>query len=226
MDKNTLKSLVKSYFKLVDAPATEESKEIFASATLADGTEISNDKDTDFAVGDDLFVKDSEGNWVQAPEGEHTSQSGITIVVDAEGKITGVHHPGEEGEGSLTEMAAEEEAVEATEEAFEAEDIAEDVVEEAIESGMTPEQVIETVKEVVDTVIAPQLEEMKSEMANCMARLAKYEERMAEEPATMSAQQRKFAALEKVKATKGEGKAFDPKAAQLEAVLSKIKKNK
>ena len=215
MDKTTLKSLVKSYFQLVDAPATEESKEIFASAKLADGTEISNDKETDFAVGDDLFVKDSENNWVSAPEGEHTSDSGITIVVDAEGKITGVHYPDAEGEGSLTEMSEE-----ITEQEMAAEDVAEEVIEEAIESGMTPEAVIETVKEVIDTVIAPQLEELKAKMAEYeMA----YKEKMSE-PAGVSAQQKRFAAIQEVKANAKNVKGFDAKKAQYEAFLNKNKK--
>jgi len=204
MDKNTLKSLVKSYFNLVNAPSSEK----FASATLANGLEITNDKETDFAVGDDLFVVDAEGSKSPAPEGEHTSLSGITVVVDAEGKITGVHHPGEEGTGSLTEMA-------------EAGDIAEEVVERAAEQGVSIEQVLETVEEIIDTVIAPQLEEMRAKMAEMeMA----YKEKMSE-PATMSAHERKFAAIQKVKANKGEGKTFNPKQLQYEAVVAKIKKN-
>ena len=204
MDKNTLKSLVKSYFNLVNAPSSEK----FASATLANGLEITNDKETDFAVGDDLFVVDAEGSKSPAPEGEHTSLSGITVVVDAEGKITGVHHPGEEGTGSLTEMA-------------EAGDIAEEVVERAAEQGVSIEEVLETVEEIIETVIVPQLEEMRAKMAEMeMA----YKEKMSE-PATMSAHERKFAAIQKVKANKGEGKTFNPKQLQYEAVVAKIKKN-
>jgi hypothetical protein len=204
MDKNTLKSLVKSYFNLVNAPSSEK----FASATLANGLEITNDKETDFAVGDDLFVVDAEGSKSAAPEGEHTSLSGITVVVDAEGKITGVHHPGEEGTGSLTEMA-------------EAGDIAEEVVERAAEQGVSIEEVLETVEEIIETVIVPQLEEMRAKMAEMeMA----YKEKMSE-PATMSAHERKFAAIQKVKANKGEGKTFNPKQLQYEAVVAKIKKN-
>jgi hypothetical protein len=208
MDKETLKSLVKSYFSLTDIPATKESKEMFATATLADGVEISNDKDTDFAVGDDLFVKDSEGSWVGAPSGEHTTSSGIVVTVNEESKITGVKYPDEQGVGSLTEMA-------------EAGDIAEEVVERAAEQGVSIEQVLETVEEIIDTVIAPQLEEMRAKMAEMeMA----YKEKMSE-PATMSAHERKFAAIQKVKANKGEGKTFNPKQLQFEAVMAKIKKN-
>jgi len=212
MNKEELKSLVKSYFNLTEVPAVKATKEMFADAKLADGTEISNDKESDFAVGDDLFVKDSEGQWVQAPSGEHTSESGIVLTVDGEGKITGVKYPDQAGEGSLVEMYEEEGTA--------AEDIAADVLEEAISEGMSPGDVIETVKAVIEEVVMPQLEEMKAKMAEYeMA----YKEKMSE-PAAMSAQERKFAAIEKVKANKGEGLKFNAKQAQLESIIKKAKK--
>jgi len=82
----------------------EVDTEVMSKATLTDGTTIETDEEGDFAVGQKLFVIDSEGNKVQAPEGEHTTESGITLVVDAEGFITGVKYPDESGEGSLEEM--------------------------------------------------------------------------------------------------------------------------
>lgn len=206
MNKEELKSLVKSYFQLVEAPVANESKETFASATLADGTELSNDKESDFAVGDDLFVKDSEGSWVAAPSGEHTTSSGIVVTVSEEGKITGVKYPDEAGEGSLEE--------------FEAEEIAQEVIEEAIDSSMSPEDVIEAAKAVIEELVMPQLEEMKAKMQEYeMA----YKEKMSE-PAALSAQERKFAAIEKVKANKGEGLKFNAREAQLESIIKKAKK--
>jgi hypothetical protein len=41
---------------------------------------------------------------VVAPEGEHTTESGIVLTVDSESVITGVKYPDEEGEGSLEDM--------------------------------------------------------------------------------------------------------------------------
>jgi len=79
----------------------------FDEAKLADGTIVGTDGD--FEVGKKLYVKDAENNWVQAPVGEHTTESGITIVVDEEGLITGLKRPDDSGEGSLEgEMSSEQ----------------------------------------------------------------------------------------------------------------------
>ena len=214
MTKENLKELVKSHFSLVEAPKVEETvaRENFASVTLADGTEVSNNMEHDFMIGQEVYVKDEAGEWVAAPEGEHTSDSGITLVVDAEGKLTGIHHPDTTGEGSLEEMAEEVEVAK--------EEIAADVIETAITEGMTPSDVIETVKAVIEEVLAPEMEAMKARMAEMeMA----YKEKMSTEPATLSTQQRKFAAIQEVKTNAFKGKAFNAKQAQLEAFLNKKK---
>lgn len=74
----------------------------FDEAELADGTIVGTDGD--FEVGKKLYVKDEAGEWVQAPEGSHVTKSGIELVVDSEGTITGLKKPDAEGEGSLEEM--------------------------------------------------------------------------------------------------------------------------
>lgn len=79
----------------------------FDEATLADGTIVGTDGD--FEVGKKLYVKDADGNWVKAPEGEHTTQSNIVLVVDSEGTLTSVKRPDEPAEGSLeAEMTADQ----------------------------------------------------------------------------------------------------------------------
>lgn len=210
MNKETLKELIKSHFNLVEATKEEVAvEEKFAAVTLADGTELSNNQEGDFEVGQEVYVKDEAGEWIAAPEGEHTSESGIVLVVDAEGKLTGVHHPDSEGEGSLTEMAEEEGPAK--------EEIAAEIIEEAIAESVSPADVIEAVKAVIDEVVAPQIEEMK-------AKMAEMEKAYKAEPAAMSAQEKKFAAIENVKANKGEGRKFNAKAAQLEMIIKKAKK--
>ena len=101
--------------KIEDEPKTEESStineasteiednktEMMTKAKLADGTEIETNEGGEFKVGEKLYVITKEGDKVQAPAGEHTTESGITLTVDGEGKITGVKYPDEEGEGSL-----------------------------------------------------------------------------------------------------------------------------
>lgn len=82
----------------------ETSTDMMSSATLTDGTKVETDTPGDFVVGDKLYVITQEGERVQAPEGEHTTESGIVLVVDAEGFITGVKYPDEAGEGSLESL--------------------------------------------------------------------------------------------------------------------------
>lgn len=84
------------------------SKTKMDEATLVDGTVVGTDGD--FEVGKKLYVKDQEGSWVQAPTGEHTTESGIVLVVDEAGIITGLSKPDGEKEGSLSneEMSAED----------------------------------------------------------------------------------------------------------------------
>jgi len=84
---------------VVEAKETEDEK--FDSATLEDGTRITNDLSEDFAEGQRLYVITEDDSRVDAPEGEHVTESGIQLVVDAEGIITGVRRPDEEGSGSL-----------------------------------------------------------------------------------------------------------------------------
>jgi hypothetical protein len=81
----------------------EVDTEVMSKATLADGTVIETDEEGEFAVGQKLFVITESGEKVGAPEGMHTTESGIVITVDADSIITGVKYPDTEGEGSLEE---------------------------------------------------------------------------------------------------------------------------
>jgi len=90
----------------------EVDTEVLSSATLTDGTKVETDEEGDFEVGQKLYVITESGERVGAPEGSHTTESGITLVVDAESMITGVKYPDEEGEGSLeTDMKKMKEAM-------------------------------------------------------------------------------------------------------------------
>lgn len=89
----------------------DERVDMMSKATLTDGTVIETDETGDFQVGQKLFVITQEGDRVQAPEGEHTTESGIVVTVDAEGFITGVKYPDEAGEGSLADMKKMKEAM-------------------------------------------------------------------------------------------------------------------
>lgn len=79
---------------------TELGKVKMDEATLVDGTVVGTEGD--FEVGKMLYVKTEEG-WKIAPMGEHTTESGIVVVVDEAGVITGLSEPGQPAEGSLTD---------------------------------------------------------------------------------------------------------------------------
>ena len=158
MNKEMLKTLVKQHFNLVEAVPTPETQ-TFAEASLVDGTKVSNDEGADFAIGQTLFVTTEDGSKVIAPVGLHTTESGIAIDVDAEGKIVGLHHPDAEPQGSLA-IAQEQQAA--------AEPVAmeeEGVYEEKPEIGDIIEAVIDAVK--------PEIEMLKQKMADMEEQMKK-----------------------------------------------------
>jgi len=211
MNKSELKDLVKRYFNLTEINNTEDTiTEKFTEAKLADGTVITNMVDADFEVGQELHVITEDGEHVLAPSGEHTTESGIVITVDENGVITGVHHPDSEGEGSLAEheeMPAEEVAM----------------AEEEIEVEVAPEEVSdvkEAIIEAIAEVVGPQLEEMKS-------KLAEMEEKMnsafSSTPASNPTMEAKFSKENKPELSFLNEK-FDFKKAQLDSILGRNKK--
>lgn len=225
MDKENLKNLVKKYFNLEDKKdntETEEIKATFAEATLADGTKVSNDKDSELAVGDELFVITEEGDKVKAPSGEHTSDSGIVITVDEAGIITGIHRPDEAGEGSLEEMSSEsteetteetsEEKTEMAEHKDEEEAMEEVAEEEVVE--MEDEDAKELIVAAIAEVVGPEIEAMKEQLSSCMAKLEEHEEKMKEhyskESSAQSVTSSKFA--KETKGSKPEVWEYTPKS--------------
>ena len=188
MNKEELKDIVKKYFNLTEQNETlvdTQVKETFTEATLADGTKITNMVDADFEVGQELHVITEENAHVLAPSGEHTTESGIVITVDGEGKITGVKHPDAEGEGSLEEEAAPVSEEMSTEEVEMAEHPEDEVVEEAMEDMDIKEVIVEAIAEVV----APELEMLKKKMADMEEKMKKH---YAAEPAAKSSLESKF----------------------------------
>lgn len=176
MNKEMLKTLVKQHFNLVEA-APE--KKTFAEASLVDGTKVSNDEEADFAIGQTLFVTTEDGSKVIAPIGLHTTESGIAIDVDAEGKIVGIHHPDAEPEGSLA--IAQEQQAAAEPVAMEEEGV---VYEEKPEIGDIIEAVIDAVK--------PEIEMLKQKMADMEEQMKK----VFSAPASEKTQASKFGKTE------------------------------
>lgn len=209
MNKSELKDLVKKYFNLTEINETENTeKQVFAEATLADGTKITNMSEGDFEVGQELHVITAEGEHVLAPSGEHTTESGIVITVDEAGMITGVHHPDAEGEGSLEaseeEMSAEPPVAEVSLEKTEMAEEEEIIEEMPMEEEMGPrEEIIEAIAEVV----MPEIEALKAKMAEHEEKIAGYEEKMKEHmsatPASESKTATKFSKSKSIKSSEG-----------------------
>jgi len=65
-----------------------DTKQKFYTSSLADGTSITNNTDSEMLeLGDTLYVVLEDGNLVPAPSGEHTLQSGEVVVLDEESKV-------------------------------------------------------------------------------------------------------------------------------------------
>jgi len=182
MNKEMLKTLIKQHFNLVEAVPTPETQ-TFAEASLVDGTRVSNDEGADFAIGQTLFVTTEDGSKVVAPVGLHTTESGIAIDVDAEGKIVGIHHPDAEPQGSLA-IATETEAA--------AEPVA---MAEHGEMAEGPE--VGDIIEAVVAAVRPEMEMLKQKMADMEEQMKK----VFSAPASEKTQTAKFGKEEAEKQT-------------------------
>lgn len=203
MNREELKALVKQHFNLQDASAEEN----FASAKLEDGTEITNDKASALAMGDKIFVK-KDGELLDAPEGDHITESGIVLTLDAESIVVGLKKPDEEGEGSAdlaedapkeeVEAKVEEEMSSEVAEKFEEEDESkmEEEKEEAMEEVAPKlEEIIEVIGEVVEEKMMEIKEKMKvveGKMKDIDEKMSAFSSEPAEEKTVPSA---KFSAV-------------------------------
>jgi hypothetical protein len=202
MTKEDLKELVKQHFSLVEIDV-----EKFDKAMLEDGSEVSNQKSGKFAIGDVLFIKDKEGKFVPAPEGEHVSKSGIQFILDKDSKIVGLKYPDAKGEGSADlkkdeEMAelmnpSDEKKIEkgdqADEGAFASDDkdkmdARTDAEEEGYLDGIRDEKEdlieaggfkLEDVVEVIGEVVEAKVEELKDKMKKMDEKMKSIEEKMS-----------------------------------------------
>ena len=189
MNKTELKSLVKEYFNLVDAPA----KVAFGEIKTADGTVTLMYPGEEIKIGTPFTIVDSEGNTIAAPAGEHLLADGQRVVLDEDGKVTEfltqeAPETAEEAEQAMAEHSEEEDEEmmeeEAIEEAIEevameeAEAAIEEIIEEAMmEHGdeeehyeeheapmMDAKEIIEAVTEAVMEEMRKEIEAMKAEM--------------------------------------------------------------
>jgi len=226
MNKQELKSLAMKYFNLTDiTDSTENNEEVkeqnFASATLADGTKITNMVEGDFEVGQELHVITAEDQHVIAPEGSHTTDSGIVITVSGQGIITGVKYPDQEGEGSLEEASKEEMSSDEEEAAEETADESEEKTELAEEETVMEddetqmEDIREEIIAAIAEVVMPEMEGLKAKLAEHEEKLAEHEDKMNEHYSKTPASESKTAtsrfSKNKLKLTENEGPKYNKK---------------
>jgi hypothetical protein len=232
MQKEELKTLVKKYFNLTEINNTENIEEVkdeavkatFAEATLVDGTRITNMLDAEFEVGQELHVITQEGEHVIAPSGEHATESGITITVDGEGKITGVARPDGDDSGSLAEeeMSAESTEETVTEESTKEELAEEEIIEEVMEDDVKLEEII---IEAIAEIVAPEIEALKATLADHEEKLKEYMSQPASEPVEEA--KAKFSATLTPKSQVWDKEPFNQKKAQYDMILKqKAKQSK
>lgn len=183
MNKVELKSLVKEYFNLVDAPA----KETFGEITTADGSVTLMFPGNEIEIGTHLTIVDAEGNTIPAPAGEHLLADGQRVVLDEEGKVTEflMEEPAEEAEGTEEAMMdhgdEEEDMMEEGHEMLpeevameEAETIIEEIAEEvAMDEHYEEEAPMMDAKEIIEAVTEAVMEEMRKEIEAMKAEMTK-----------------------------------------------------
>ena len=88
----------------------------FAETTLMDSeTVVTNDKESDFEMGDIIYVK--EGDTLSpAPSGEHTLRDGYVIVLDEESRLIEIRIPRSEDVADVVDTETVEAAEEMSEE--------------------------------------------------------------------------------------------------------------
>ena len=141
---NSIKELVKKHFNLIE-------KQSFATIKTADGALTLSYEGEALAEGLAIFVVTEDGN-IQAPDGQHMLEGGITITTK-DGKIETIL---ETAMAEQTPML--EEKMEATPEEVVTE--VADVVEEVIS-----EEVIKAVTEAVSDVVEEMMKKMEEKMA-------------------------------------------------------------
>ncbi len=77
-------------------------KESFATTSLEDGTEVTNNLDSDFMIGQVLYVV-GESTLTPAPAGTHTTREGYKITVDAESVIVAIESSVSDAEKETTD---------------------------------------------------------------------------------------------------------------------------
>jgi hypothetical protein len=182
-----LKELVKSHFSLVEVATTEEivneeSVETFSEEVAETFGEIADENSAfvlkfpgdELEVGDKVSVETTDGQSLDAPDGEHKLAGGVTIVTkDSVVESISKEEAGEDEKDVDTEMTAEDfdARTDAEEEGYldGLKDAKEDMMEDEPKVGAK-----DIIKEIVEA-ISEEMGKMKDKMAKMEEKMAAYE---------------------------------------------------
>lgn len=150
--------------KIKDVLGLSFKKESFASTSLTDGTEVTNNLDSEFMIGQVLYVV-GESTLTPAPAGTHETREGWKITVDSESVIVSIEGTDAVAEDETTTETTEENMSEESEAIVEetAVDVKDEVIAEVIDALLP---LVEEVK-----ALAEEMKKMKTKMEQEMSSL-------------------------------------------------------
>lgn len=183
MTSNELKELVKAHFALVEVDAVEAineeevTEEKFGEIADENKAFVLKFPGDELEVGDKVIVVTTDGQEMDAPDGEHKLEDGVVIttkdsVVESISKAEAMAEEDEEKE----EMEVEDVVKEVVEE------VIEEVKDEMMEETVSTEEIV---KEIVDA-IQEEMGKMKEKMVELEEKVAKYEAMPAADPISKS----------------------------------------
>jgi hypothetical protein len=152
--------------KIKDVLGLSFKKESFASTSLTDGTEVTNNLDSEFMIGQVLYVV-GESTLTPAPAGTHETREGWKITVDSESVIVSIEGTDAVAEDETTTETTEENMSEESEAIVEETpvDVKDEVIAEVIDALLP---LVEEVK-----ALAEEMKKMKTKMEQEMGSLKK-----------------------------------------------------
>jgi hypothetical protein len=124
--------------------------EKFYSTKLQDGTEVTNNLDEDFKIGQVLYVV-GESTLTPAPMGSHITRENLKVTVDSESVIIAIESGDDIAEDAVETTETEAELLESN---------TSDMGEMSVMDGMEADESTSRIEEIINLLL-PMVEEMK-----------------------------------------------------------------
>lgn len=124
--------------------------EKFYSTKLQDGTEVTNNLDEDFKIGQVLYVV-GESTLTPAPMGSHITRENLKVTVDSESVIIAIESGDDIAEDAVETTETEAELLESN---------TSDMGEMSVMDGMESDESTSRIEEIINLLL-PMVEEMK-----------------------------------------------------------------